>query len=156
MAMKIMYAGALFFAGWLWFYLFMRQFLFNFTIAYPLIRSMQDLNKDLISVGARRYTTTSVVTCSVISVIVLFVIIRFCPLYLIISFAVGALICMIMLIPKISLKNREMFDSFCTAYCRFVPDDELRKVMYEKDLKKIDKRLREMELERSFIPDFPS
>ena len=35
-----MFGAAIFFAGWLWFYVFMRQFLFNFVTAYPLIREM--------------------------------------------------------------------------------------------------------------------
>ena len=30
MEMKVLWAGALFIAGWLWFILFVRQFIFNF------------------------------------------------------------------------------------------------------------------------------
>ena len=156
MATKIMLAAAIFFGGWLWFYVFMRQFLFNFTIAYPLIKNMQAIDPDLIAVGAKRYTTTSVLVCAVVSAVVLFIVIRFCPLYLIISFAVGALICCVMLIPQLSLRNKAMFESFCTGYCRFIPDDELRTIMYNKEIKKIDRRLREMGYGRTFVPEFKS
>ncbi len=153
MSMKIMYAAAIFFGGWLWVYVFMRQLLFNFTTAYPLIRKMQAIDPDLIAVGAKRYTMTSVLVCSLISGIILFVIFRFCPLYLLISFFAGAAICFAMLIPKLSPNNRPMFESFCSAYCRFVPDDELRTIMFNKETKKINKRLREMGYNNSFIPD---
>ena len=33
MEMKIIFAGAIFLGGWLWFYLFLRQLLFNFCTA---------------------------------------------------------------------------------------------------------------------------
>lgn len=154
MSMKIMLAAAIFFGGWLWFYVFMRQLLFNFTTAYPLIKKMQAIDPDLIAVGAKRYTTTSVLVCSLISVIILFVIFRFCPLYLLISFFVGAAICFAMLITKLSPNNLPMFESFCSAYCRFVPDDELRTIMFNKEIKKINRRLREMSYSNSFVPDF--
>ena len=45
MPMKILGAGALLMAGWFWFYLFVRQFLFNFFTAYPLIKGMQAANR---------------------------------------------------------------------------------------------------------------
>ncbi len=154
MSMKIMYAAAIFFCGWLWFYVFVRQFLFNFITAYPLIRKIQEINQDLIAIGAKRYTTTSVIVCSLISVIILFIIIRFCPLYLIISFFVGAVICCFMLLGKLSPDNLPMFESFCTGYCRFIPDDELRTIMYNKEVKKINKRLRELGYDHSFVPEF--
>lgn len=154
MSTKIMLAAAIFLGGWLWSYVFLRQFLFNFQTAYPLIRKMKQIDEDLIAVGAKRYTTTSVIVCSVISLIIFFIVFHFCPKYLIISFFAGALICFFMLIGKISPSNPSMFDSFCTAYCRFVPDDELRTIMYNKETKRIDKRLRELEYDHSFVPEF--
>ena len=154
MEFKIMLAAALFFVGWLWFYVFMRQFLFNLFTAYPLIRSMQAIDPELIAVGAKRYTGTSVLVCLVISAVVLFVVFYFCPLYLIISFLVGALLCLILIITKIGPQNKAMFESFCTGYCRFVPDDELRTIMYNKEIRKINRRLREMGYDSSFVPEF--
>ena len=154
METKIMFAAAIFFGGWLWFYLFMRQFLFNLITAYPMIRKMQNIDPKLIAVGAKRYTATSMLVCVLISVILLFVIIRFCSQYLIISFFVGALLCMIMLLGKLSPENKAMFENFCAGYCRFVPDDELRTIMFNKETKKINRRLREMGYDQSFVPEF--
>ena len=154
MEIKIMLGAAVFFAGWLWFYVFMRQFLFNFITAYPLIREMQAIDPELIAVGAKRYTTTSVLVCAAVSAIVLFVILRFCPLYLIICFFIGAFLCFVLIITKLSPKNRAMFENFCTGYCRFVPDDELRTLIFNKEVGKINRRLREMGYERSFVPEF--
>ena len=66
MQMKILGAGVLLVLGWLWFYLFVRQFLFNFFTAYPLIKKMQAAKEDLIAVGAKRYTGVSVASCAVV------------------------------------------------------------------------------------------
>ena len=156
MEIKIMFAAGIFFAGWLWFYIFMRQFLFNLMTAYPLIKKMQSLDKALIAVGARRYTTTSVIVCLLVSAVVIFLIVYFCPLYLKISFAAGALLCLFLIVPKLSPSNKAMFESFCTGYCRFVPDDELRTLMFNKEVKKINKRLRELGFSESFVPEFKS
>lgn len=149
-----MYGAAIFFAGWLWFYVFMRQFLFNFITAYPLIREMQAIDPDLIAVGAKRYTSTSVLVCAAISAIIIGIILYFCPLYMIISFFAGALLCMALIITRLSPKNKAMFENFCVGYCRFVPDDELRTLMYNKEVGKINRRLREMGYDHSFVPKF--
>ncbi|MCR5090188.1 MAG: hypothetical protein K6C08_11850 [Oscillospiraceae bacterium] len=154
MEIKILLAAAVFFAGWLWFYLLMRQFMFNFTVAFPLIRRMQSLDPELIAVGARRYTTISVLVCTVVSAVLIFAIVYFCPLYLIISFFVGAVLCFGMLVTKVRPENRAMFDSFCLGYYRFVADDELRTHIYNKDIKKINHRLRDMGLSGTFVPEF--
>ena len=154
MEIKIMLAAAIFFGGWLLSYVFVRQLLFNSVTAYPLIRKMQQVDKDLIAVGAKRYTTTSVFVCLLVCAVIVFVVLRFCPTYLIISFFVGVLICVLMIIGKVSPKNLAMFENFCAGYCRFVPDDELRTIMYNKDIKKINRRLRELGYGSSFVPEF--
>jgi hypothetical protein len=154
METKILLAAVFFFVGWLWSYLFLRQLLFNVLTAYPLIRKMHATREDLIAVGAMRYTGVSVVTCLIVSAIILFAVIRFCKLYNIISFAVGAVAALLMLLNKLTPKNRPMFDAFCSAYCRFVPDDELRTAMYNKKPGQIKSRLREMGLDSSFVPQF--
>ena len=154
MDMKIFYVAALFLGGWLWSYVFIRQIMFNFITAYPLIKKMNALQENLIAVGAKRYTTISTLVCSVFSLILLAVVIRFCPLYLAISFAAGAVIAFIMLIKMVSPRNRAMFDSFCTAYCRFVPDDELRTAMFNKKPGQIKQRLYNMNLSRDMVPEF--
>ena len=35
--MKIMYGALIFVAGWFYFYICLRQLIFDFTVAYPLI-----------------------------------------------------------------------------------------------------------------------
>ena len=154
MEMKIMLAGALFLGGWLWAYLFIRQLMFNAATAFPLIRDMNALQPDLIAIGAKRYTTISTVTCILVAGVIAAVVLRFCPLYMIICFGVGALIAIILLIPRVSPTNREMFDSFCFSYYRFVPDDELRTAMYNKKTGQIKSRLKAMGIEGSFVPEF--
>lgn len=154
METKIMLAAALFLAGFLWVYFIVRQLLFNLSVAYPLLKKMKALKEDLVAVGAWRYTHISMAVCIFFSAIVLFVVIRFCPTYLLASFGGGALICFVFLVTKIKPQNKAMFDSFCTAYCRFVTDDELRTIMFEKEYKKIDRRLRELGCESSFVPEF--
>ena len=130
MEMKIMLAAALFFAGFLWVYLIIRQLLFNLAVAYPTLNKMKALKEDLIVIGAWRYTHISMAVCILFSAVVLFVVFRFCPTYMLISFGVGSLICFLFLVTKIKPENKAMFDSFCNAYCRFVPDDELRTLMF--------------------------
>lgn len=153
MEIKIMLAGAIFLAGWLWAYLFVRQLMFNFATAYPLIRNMNALRDDLIAVGAKRYTTISVITCTAVAAALLAAVLIFCPLYLKTGFGAGALLAIILLIPRVSAKNREMFESFCASYYRFVPDDELRTAMYSKKTGQIKSRLKAMEISGTFIPD---
>ena len=154
MSAKIMFSAAIFFGGWLWAYLFVRQFLFNCVTAFPLIKKMNAIQPDLIAVGAKRYTTISCVVCALVSAIILFVVIRFCPLYLLISFAVGAAAAILMLLGRISPKNKAMFEAFCASYCRFVPDDELRTAMFNKKPGEIRSRLRAMGYIDSFVPEF--
>ena len=154
MESKILLAGVFVAAGWLAYYLFGRQFLFNFLTAYPLIRQMNETQKDLIAPGAKNYTNVSVFTTGLMCAVICFLIIRFCPLYLMICFAAGALVSAIMLWGKITPDNRNMFDSFCAAYCKFVPDDELRTAMYNRKPSQMKLRLHDMVLSTAFIPEF--
>ena len=66
MEMKIIFAGAIFLGGWLWFYLFLRQLLFNLCTAFPLIKAMNTAQPELIAVGAKRYTIVSLCSCLVV------------------------------------------------------------------------------------------
>lgn len=154
MEMKVIFAGAMFLVGWLWFYLFFRQFLFNILVAFPMIKAMNKAQTDLIAIGAKRYTIVSLIACTVVCAIVAGIIIWLCPLYLIISFLVGALVGFVMYIGKLTPKNRGMFDVFCNAYYRFVPDDELRTLMYNKNPHKMKVRLHTMGVSTDWIPDF--
>lgn len=154
MAMKVMWAGALFCCGWFWFFIFIRQFLFNLITAYPLIKKMNNTQKDLIAITAARYTTVSVITCGLLGAIIAAVIIRFCSVYLIAGFFAGALLALVMYSNKLSPKTRSIFDTFCNAYYRFVFDDELRTAMYNKKPSQMKQRLHDMGLSTDFIPEF--
>lgn len=154
MQMKILGGGVLLMLGWLWFYLFVRQFLFNFFTAYPLIKGMQAAKEDLIAIGARRYTAVSTVSCAVVCAIVIAIVSIFCPWYFILCFFVGAIVALVMYLPLLGPKNRAMFDSFCTTYYRFVPDDELRTAMYNKKPSQMKVRLHNMGVSDAFIPEF--
>ena len=154
METKILFAGVMVAAGWLGYYLFGRQFIFNFATAYPLIQKMNETQEGLIAPGAKRYTTISAIMTGFVCVLICFVVIRFCPLYLKISFAAGAIVCAFMLWDKITPDNRNMFDSFCAAYYKFVPDDELRTAMFNKKPSQMKLRLHDMGLSTAFIPAF--
>ena len=154
MQMKILGAGALLMVGWLWFYLFVRQFLFNFLTAYPMIKRMQAAQEDLIAIGAKRYTTVSVISCAVVCAIVIAIVVAFCPWYFITCFFVGALVALFMYLPLLGPANRDMFDAFCMKYYSFVPDDELRTAMYNKKPSQMKVRLHDMGVSDAFIPEF--
>ncbi len=154
MEIKIMLTAAVFFGGWLLSYVFLRQLLFNFRVAYPLLNKMNEIDPELIAPGARRYTNTSVVVCIVGIAVFCGVVVFLCPKYLIISFFVGVALCLVMILGKLTPANQAMFESFCSGYCRFVPDDELRTIMYNKEYKKINRRLRELSYGSSFVPEF--
>lgn len=154
MEIKVLFGGAMLLGGWLWFYLFGRQFLFNVMTAYPLIKAMQHLKEDLIAIGAKRYTTISVIVCLIVSAIIFALVFCLCPVYLKICFAVGAVIALVMIFNKMSPANKPMFETFCTGYYRFVPDDELRTAMYNKKTGQMKSRLKDMGISGSFIPEF--
>ncbi len=155
MAMKIMWAAAIFFGGWLFSYLFVRQLAFNFLVAYPTVKKMRALDPELVAPGADKYTNMSVIVCVVVIAIISFVVIRFCKLYLIISFFVGVISALLMFLPQLKITERGTFNLFCSAYSRFVPDDELRTAMFEREPKRIRNRLKDMGLDSSVVPTFP-
>ena len=78
MEMKVLFGGAIMLGGWLWFYLFVRQFLFNFMTAYPLIKQMTAADAELISPNAKRYTSVSVGLCAFVSVVIAVIVVLLC------------------------------------------------------------------------------
>lgn len=154
METKIMLAGAIFVGGWVLYYLFGRQFVYNFVTAFPLIRGMNETQPDLIDRSAKNYTVISALVTGFICAVICIVVLIFCPLYLKICFAVGFIICAAMTWSKLSPDNREIFDSFCGTYYKFVRDDELRTAMYNKKPSQMKLRLHDMGLSTAFIPEF--
>ncbi len=154
MEMKIMLSGALVLGGFLWSYLFIRQLLFNVMVAHPTIRKMNKLQARLIAGGATNYTIVSDIVCFLIAAVILFLIIRFCPLYIILSFAGGAVVAFVFVLFRMRPSNKETFDLFSKTYCRFVPNDELRTILAETDYKKAKALLKKLGIKGTFIPAF--
>ena len=154
MEMKIMFAGAILVGGWVLYYLFGRQFAYNIRTAFPLIRAMQETQQDLIDISAKNYTVVSALVTGIICAVLCFVVFFFCPLSLKICFAVGFLACAAMTWNKLTPDNRDMFDSFCGTYYKFVVDDALRTAMYNKKPSQMKLRLHDMGLSTAFIPEF--
>ena len=115
---------------------------------------MRSTAEDLILYAANKYTTVSVVVCTVFMALSAFVVIRFLKYYYIIAFFAGALVGLLMNLGKLSIRDRDMFDTFCATYYRFVPDDELRTAMFNKKPSQMKLRLHDMELPIDFIPEF--
>jgi hypothetical protein len=67
---------------------------------------------------------------------------------------IGAVIAIVMLIPRLNPSNKEVFDIFCDAYYRFIPDDELRTTVFNKNPKQINARLKVMHVSGTFVPEF--
>lgn len=154
MEMKIMLSGALVLGGFLWSYLFLRQFLFNILVAYPLIKKMNALQPELIGVGAKRYTLISNLVSIFVGGAIAAAVLILCPLYTKISFAVGAVAAFLFIFVRTKPENKESFDLFSNAYYRFVPDDELRTLLYKKEYKKVKARLKDMGIQGNFVPEF--
>ena len=156
MELKIMLCGALVLGGFLWSYLFVRQFLFNIFVAHPLIRRMNLLQEDLIGKGASRYTLISDIVSLVVGLALLALVVYLCRnnVYMIICFGVGAIAAIVFILLRTKPENKESFDLFASAYYRFVPDDELRTILYNKEYKKVKSRLKDMGIEESFLPKF--
>jgi hypothetical protein len=151
---QIMVGAGFFLLGWLWAYFPVRQLLFNFFVAYPLTNRMRKLREELIAIGANRYTTVSTVVCTILSALLLFLLIRFGKTYMIVFALIGAVIAIVMLIPRLNPSNKEVFDIFCDAYYRFIPDDELRTTVFNKNPKQINARLKVMHVSGTFVPEF--
>lgn len=143
MEVKIMYAALVFIAGWFYFYICLRQLIFDFTVGYPLIHKFGDA-KLMVAVGAHRLNTMSVIIWLIICAGVAWAVIRFAALYLIISFGVGVLLGVIQFRSKLGPRTPSNFEAFCHTYYRFIPDEALQKAVYEADLPKIRAALRDL------------
>lgn len=152
MEMKIMYGALIFVAGWFYFYICLRQLIFDFTVAYPLIsRFGKAKNGELFAArGANRLNTISVIIWLVICVGLGFLVAYFAALYLTICFFVGAVLGIILYIKRLGPGTRSNFEAFCHTYCRFVPDDDLRQAMNQCDLPKMRSALRALDCELKF------
>ena len=156
MPLKIMIGAFVLFIGWLWYFMFLRQFIYDFTTAFPMLKKMNECSEDLISPNSRRYTVVSVFASLAISIVISAIVVFLCRKhwYYIAAFGAGALISCLMTINKLTPSTKSNFEAFCNAYYRFIPDDELRTAMYNKDIPEMKARLRLMAVSNKFIPDF--
>ena len=148
MEMKIMYGALMFVGGWFYFYICLRQLIFNFTVAYPLIAKFGKAGEQVFApTGANRLNTISVIIWLAICVCLGFVVVHFAALYLTLCFAGGVVIGLVVFAKKLGPKTKSNFEAFCHTYCRFVPDDDLRQAMAHADLPKMRAALRALNVE---------
>ncbi len=145
MEMKIMYSALVFIVGWFYFYICLRQLIFDFTVGYPLINRFGNEGPEVFAPkGAHRLNTISVMIWLVICIGLGFVAFYFFAIYLKISFGIGALTGVLAYLNKLSPATRSNFDAFCHTYCRFVPDDDLRQAMSNADIAKMHSNLHKL------------
>ena len=90
MEMKFLYAGFLLLAGFLFFYICTRQLIYNFSVTLPLIKKFSPLGEEVFSAKfAKRFNGVSTFVWVLINAGIVFVIARYCPLYLQLSFIAG-------------------------------------------------------------------
>lgn len=151
----VMWAALVFLGGWLWFYLFLRQLIFNFVTALPLLRRFLKAGDGLISSNAKNYLTISIVVWIVVCGGIAALVLHFAALYLKISFLVGGVLGALLYIKRYSPDTKSNFSDFCSTYYRFVPDDELRTDMYNNKISQMKTRLDEMGIDKKIIiPEF--
>lgn len=160
-AVKVMFIGLAFVIGWVVGYLFIRQIAFNFNTAIPVIDSMKKCKEDLIvSDNAKKYTSVSTGTCIfmilLISaiVVVLYIYWNWFDLPLTISYFAGLLVSLFMMIGKQKPDDKGTFETFCKAYYRFIPDDELRTDAYNCKIPAMKLRCHDMGVSTDWIPAF--
>lgn len=138
MEMKFLYAAFLLLAGFLFFYICGRQLIFNFSVTLPLIKKFAPLGEDVFSAKfAKRFNGVSIFVWLLINAGIIFVIIKYCPLYLQLSFLGGFVTCLAGTFKQLGI-NQKNFQSFCYMYARFAPDAELYSAMGEAKTKKIN------------------
>lgn len=139
MEMKILWGALMFVAGWFYFYICLRQLIFDFSVGYPLIKRFGALGDEVFgAVGAKRMNTISVIIWFVIVAALGFVALYFPALYLKICFLVGVAVGYACYFSRLSPATRSNFDAFCRTYCRFSADDTLRQGMNDADAGKIN------------------
>lgn len=144
MEMKLMYAAFLLLAGFFFFYICSRQLIFNFSVTLPLIKKFAPLGEEVFSAKfAKRLNGVSTFVWLLINAGIIFVIARFCPLYLQISFIVGFVTCFLGTFRQLGI-NEKNFKSFCYMYARFALNTELYSAMGEAKLKKINNVFRSL------------
>ena len=160
MANKVLYAALMFLAGWLWYFLVVRQFVFNFTTVLPMLKRFKKASSsdnEVISVNASRFVVISIIVWIFVSAGIAALIIFLCrnDVYLTYSFLFGGIVGAITFVGRYSEHTERNFKDFCSSYYRFVFDDELRTAMYNGKISEMKVRLDEMNIsKKDIIPEF--
>lgn len=156
-----MYAALMFMAGWVWYYLIVRQVVFNLTTAKPLIkkfRTEKSLDGEpLMNINAQRFLIISIVVWMLLVLGTGALVTWLCRKhsYLYISFFIGGLIGFFTFIGRYGPSISRNFRDFCAAYYRFVPADNLREAMYYGKVPAIKAQLENLGVPgESVIPEF--
>lgn len=138
MEMKFLYAGFLLLAGFLFFYICTRQLIFNFSVTMPLIKKFSVLGEETFSTKfARRFNGVSTFVWILMNAGLIYVVARYCPLYLQLSFLAGWVFCFIGFFKQLKI-NKKNFRAFCLMYSRFSLNTELYAAMNEGKVNKIN------------------
>jgi hypothetical protein len=151
MEKQIMWGALVFLGGWLWFYLFIRQLVFNFATAIPLLSRFRKATPDLINANAKRYLVISIIIWIIISGGTAFLVIRFAADYLWISFLIGGVLGALLYINHYGPSTKSNYLAFCGTYYRFIPDDQLRTDMYNGKISQMKVRLEEMGIDKNAV-----
>ena len=158
-SITIMFIGLIFVAGWFLGYLFIRQIVFNFKTAYPVLKSMKETDENLIVYGnAKKYTSVSVATCFFVLalftavVFVLYFKTNFFNLAFLIAYLAGLVVSYFTVFRQMEPDNKKTFESFCAAYYRFIPDDQLRTDMYNLKIPAMKLRCHDLGISTAWIP----
>lgn len=156
MANKVLYAALMFLAGWLWYFLIVRQFVFNFTTVLPMLKRFRRASQsenDLISVNSSRFVAISIIVWIIISLGIFILVAFLCRnhIYLTYSFLVGGIIGAVTFVGHYTEYTERNFKDFCSSYYRFVFDDELRTAMYNSKISAIKIRLDAMNISKDLI-----
>lgn len=160
MANKVLYASLIFLAGWLWYFLVVRQFVFNFSTVIPMLKRFKKASPkdhEVISVNASRFVVISIIVWILVSAGIAALVIFLCrnKVYLTYSFLIGGAVGIITFIGRYTEYTERNFKDFCSAYYRFVFDDELRTAMYNGKISAMKVRLDEMNINNNdIIPEF--
>ncbi len=147
MEMKFLYAGFLLLAGFLFFYICTRQLIYNFSVTLPLIKKFSPLGEEVFSAKfAKRFNGVSTFVWVLINAGIVFVIARYCPLYLQLSFIAGFVFGLLGSFKQLGI-NKKNFLSFCYMYARFSLNTELYSAMGEGKIKIINSFFKSQGLE---------
>ena len=156
MANQVLYAALMFLVGWLWYFLVVRQFVFNFTTVRPMLNRFKKLSPEwntIISINSFRYLSINIIVWILISAGLCLLAYYLCRnhMYLFISFLIGGMVGVFTFLGRYSEYTERNFKDFCSTYYRFVFDDELRTAMFNSKVPAMKKRMEILNLDKEIL-----